>query len=213
MTSGRGNQNDSGAATQRQQGGSASSAARRRAAERQYDQRPWILAGVVGAVLVVLLVVLAVREMTRPQPGVRIADLGNTHVATLDAPHEPYNSSPPTSGPHVGGIAPNPVYNVQIPNELQVHNLEDGFVMVQYNCPEGCDDLVAQLAEVTADYQGRHVVLAPYAPIHHPETGASHRIALTAWTRIDVFDDFDEERIRAFIEAYEGIDHHVPGVG
>jgi len=34
------------------------------------------------------------------------------------------------------------------------------------------------------------------------------RIALTAWTRIDTLNDFDEARIDRFIEAYVGIDHH-----
>ena len=34
------------------------------------------------------------------------------------------------------------------------------------------------------------------------------RIALTAWTRLDTFDEFDENRIVRFIDAYRGIDHH-----
>lgn len=34
------------------------------------------------------------------------------------------------------------------------------------------------------------------------------KIALTAWTRIDKFNDFDEERIQKFIKAFKGIDHH-----
>ena len=39
----------------------------------------------------------------------------------------------------------------------------------------------------------------------------SHRIALTAWERIDVLTAFDEARIDAFIEAYGGKDHHPAG--
>jgi hypothetical protein len=34
------------------------------------------------------------------------------------------------------------------------------------------------------------------------------RIALTAWTRLDGFEEFDEKRIVRFIDAYRGIDHH-----
>jgi hypothetical protein len=34
------------------------------------------------------------------------------------------------------------------------------------------------------------------------------RIALTAWTRIDTMDRLDESRVRRFIDAYRGIDHH-----
>jgi hypothetical protein len=33
-------------------------------------------------------------------------------------------------------------------------------------------------------------------------------IALTAWTRIETLSAFDARRIRRFIEAYRGIDHH-----
>jgi hypothetical protein len=34
------------------------------------------------------------------------------------------------------------------------------------------------------------------------------RIALTAWTRLDRFEEFDEKRITRFIDSYRGIDHH-----
>jgi hypothetical protein len=36
----------------------------------------------------------------------------------------------------------------------------------------------------------------------------SHKIALTAWSRIDKFNELDEERIVRFIDAYIDIDHH-----
>ena len=47
----------------------------------------------------------------------------------------------------------------------------------------------------------RHVILAPYP-------GMKTRIALTAWTRLEAFDDLDEARIVKFIGAYKGKDHH-----
>jgi hypothetical protein len=34
------------------------------------------------------------------------------------------------------------------------------------------------------------------------------KIALTAWTRIDTLEAFDEARVTRFIETYRGIDHH-----
>jgi len=79
-----------------------------------------------------------------------------------------------------------------------VHNLEDGGVLVQYNCE--CPELVEQLRAIVRRYD-RQVILAPYPTM-------KSRIALTAWTRIDAFDAFDETRIVRFIEAYRGIDHH-----
>jgi hypothetical protein len=85
-----------------------------------------------------------------------------------------------------------------VPLELQVHNLEDGGVVVQYNCD--CPDLVAQLRDIVGKYD-RQVLLAPYPSMRS-------KIALTAWTRIDTMDEFDAKRITRFIEAYRGIDHH-----
>ncbi len=131
-------------------------------------------------------------------PGVQFPDQGNLHVASAETPHEQYNSDPPTSGPHLPYIAPWGVHTRPIVRELQVHNLEDGGVVVQYNCD--CPDLVAKLKAIVDRYD-RHVILAPYP-------GMKQKIALTAWTRLDTLDEFDEARIARFIEAYRGIDHH-----
>jgi hypothetical protein len=75
---------------------------------------------------------------------------------------------------------------------------------------------VDELRSVVAPYinSGRHVVMMPNDPAWGSESGTrfhkdmESRIALTAWQRLDKFDEFDADRIRAFIERYEGIDHH-----
>ncbi len=134
-------------------------------------------------------------------PGTPVPSMGNAHIQTVTEPHVPYNSDPPTSGPHLPYIAPWGIHALPIPRELQVHNLEDGGVLIQYNCPQGCPELVEKLKAIVSRYKA-HVILAP-----HP--GMDRRIALTAWGRIDKFDEFDEKRITRFIEAYQGIDHHV----
>ena len=150
------------------------------------------------ALAVVLFAGLMAYDTFRPQPGMAMPDLGNLHI---DPPQTAtYNSSPPTSGPHYTTIASWGIHAEPVPNELQVHNLEDGGVIVQYNCPEGCVDLVAGLTEIVERYDSE-VILAPY-----PDMEA--RIALTAWNRIDRFEAFDEARVVAFIEAYRGMDHH-----
>jgi hypothetical protein len=133
-------------------------------------------------------------------PGVKLEDQGNAHIQMASDPHVPYNSDPPTSGPHLPYIAPWGVHNEPIARELQVHNLEDGGVVVQYRCTAPCPDLVAKLTEIVHRYETQ-VLLAPYP-------GMRTRIALTAWTRLDAFDAFDEARIVRFIRAYRGIDHH-----
>jgi hypothetical protein len=162
------------------------------------DHRRWWAAGVAVAAVVALSVGYFAYRAAADLPGVPVADQGNAHIATREIPHGPYNSEPPTSGPHLPYIAPWGIHNRPIPPELQVHNLEDGGVLVQYSCD--CPDLVTRLAGVVQRYD-KQVILAPYP-------GMKNRIALTAWTRIDTLDDFDERRIVRFIEAFRGIDHH-----
>jgi hypothetical protein len=153
---------------------------------------------VAGAVVVAVIVGYFAYRAQADLPGQKFPDQGNLHVQTANDPHEPYNSTPPTSGPHLPYIAPWGVHTKPIGNELQVHNLEDGGVMVQYNCE--CPELVDKLAGVVRRHD-RYVILAPYPTM-------KSRIALTAWTRLETLDDFDAARIERFIKAYRGIDHH-----
>jgi hypothetical protein len=110
-----------------------------------------------------------------------------------------YNSDPPTSGPHLPHIAPWGVHTRPLVKELQVHNLEDGGVVVNYK-PQCADQVQVGLRGIVDRYRDR-VVLAPYP-------GLDRCIALTAWTRIDKMDALDERRVSRFIDAYRGIDHH-----
>ena len=158
-----------------------------------------------AAIVVGVLIVLAAAasfgwqyRAAEGPPGTALADQGNRHVPTVDTPHEPYNSDPPTSGPHLPYIAPWGVHTRPIARELQVHNLEDGGVIVQYNCE--CPEVVKRLEAIVRRYD-KFVILAPYPTM-------KSRIALTAWTRLATLDEVDEKRITRFIEAYRGIDHH-----
>lgn len=132
---------------------------------------------------------------------------GQTHIDKGVA-HAPYNSVPPTSGPHwnLGGEAPVAwgYYKEPIPNEAQIHNLEHGGIMIQYNCRD-CPDLAEQLENFATRYAADNklplypssskLVVAPYYDMQT-------RIALTAWGRIDTFDTFDEARVKRFVDEY-----------
>ena len=131
-----------------------------------------------------------------------VPSMGNRHISPSQVGLTTYSSNPPTSGPHLSSIEPWGIRTRPISKELQVHNLEDGGVIVQYDCPETsqeCRSLVEKLARIVRRYD--HAILAPYPKM-------SHKIALTAWTRIDKFNEFDEERIVRFIDAYIDVDHH-----
>lgn len=161
--------------------------------------RLWLWVGGAAVAAAIVAGFFAYRAAGAP-PGASLPDQGNLHVQTLNEPIPPYNSEPPTSGPHLPYVAPWGIHTEPLSRQLQVHNLEDGGVMVQYNCPDGCPDLVARLRAIVSGYE-HQVILAPYP-------GMKTRIALTAWTKLDAFDEFDEKRIHRFITAYRGIDHH-----
>jgi hypothetical protein len=163
-------------------------------------RRPrWTLgAGIAAAIVIAIIVGWFAYRAQADLPGQKFPDQGNLHVQTVSDPHEAYNSTPPTSGPHLPYIAPWGIHNRPIPNELQVHNLEDGGVVIQYNCD--CPDVVEKLTAIARKYPTQ-VVLAPYPTM-------PSRIALTAWTRLETLDQPDEGRIERFIRAYRGIDHH-----
>ncbi len=133
-------------------------------------------------------------------PGIRVEDQGREHVIP-DQDHASYNSVPPTSGWHYDyPLAPVRwgVYDKPLEPEVLLHNLEHGYVNVHYDCPDGCEELVTQLSEVVQEGvdRGGKLLMSPYP-------GMDSRVALTAWTFIDRFDQFDEERIRAFVNSHE----------
>src|SRR3989338_10727056 len=64
------------------------------------------------------------RERLDKSPmGEKIADLGAQHVKEGES-HEPYNSNPPTSGPHWVGVAGPGIKKDPVPHELVLPILE-----------------------------------------------------------------------------------------
>jgi hypothetical protein len=168
--------------------------------------------GLIGPGILVLLVaaIVLVVLLDEPAPGIEFQSQGNFHLDTIDQDHGPYNSAPPSSGPHFGGIAPWGAHDDPVPPELFVHNLEDGGVVLAYDCPEGCPDVVDALTDRLDE--GR-VLVTPYEGIVDT-TGANRRIAAVAWTRVLYLDDVDGEsadELDVFISLFEGVDHHVGG--
>lgn len=124
---------------------------------------------------------------------------GNAHIPFEGAPHDPYQTVPPTSGPHSARIVAVGVYREPVPEELQVHALEHGHVFVQYAPATSKEDILA-LERLGRRYP-RDAVVAPYAALNAG-------IALTGWQRLQRLDRFDEEAIAAFIDKVAGrFDH------
>ncbi|MBI1298048.1 DUF3105 domain-containing protein [bacterium] len=187
------------------------------AAKRRRNTNLMLIGGAAAIVAMIAFVVFLNIRATLPiGEEISLPTLGNAHIPQGSTSPITYNSTPPTSGPHYPGLAPWAIIPEPIRYEQIVHNMEDGGVIVYYQCLEGCPELVEDLRSVVAPYinSGRHVLMMPNDPTWGSESGFAYhkdmesRIALSAWQRLDKFDAFDADRIRAFIERYEGIDHH-----
>lgn len=166
---------------------------------------------IVGVAVIGALVAFVLLDP--PPPGTEFPSQGNFHLAEIDESHAAYNSSPPSSGPHVGFIANWGPSEEPLPEELFVHNLEDGGVVLTYNCPDGCDELEDELQSIVTDV-GTSTLSTPYdKPIMDPE-GTEYRAAAVAWTRVFYFDELTPDvraEVETFISLYRGIDHHARG--
>ncbi len=131
-------------------------------------------------------------------------DQGRGHIDIGDF-GGPYLTIPATSGGHYGVTPPSDElpfgspakwgsYPVPLGDEVQIHNLEHGGIILNYNCPDGCPELVEQLQSLIPG-SGAQFILAPYPDM-------STRIAITSWRHIDQMDEFDAARLNAFIDAY-----------
>lgn len=162
------------------------------------EQR-FVLATLGGADAKAELLSLVPTAPAGDQPGRAVPVLEYGYLRAPAEPHPPYNSSPPTSGPRLDYLADFGVHPVPVPLELQVHNLEHGGVGVQYHCREPCPELAGKLAALAAEFDD--VFVAPYPFM-------TTLIALSAWGRLEILDRFDAAKIRRFIAAYAGRDHH-----
>ena len=131
-------------------------------------------------------------------PGVEVEDQGRVHFALLSDRAEPgyYVTYPPTSGTHSPTWERCGVFTQPVPEEIQVHNLEHGFVNILYNSEDPA--FVGQLeaaARGLPDWPN-YYMFAPYPAMESP-------VALTAWNRILLLDSVDEDAMREFADAYQ----------
>tara|TARA_Y100001001_G_scaffold150995_1_gene162140 strand:+ start:843 stop:1496 length:654 start_codon:yes stop_codon:yes gene_type:complete len=137
-------------------------------------------------------------------PGKQIESDGQDHIDE-GSEHPSYRTVPAASGWHYRQpLAPVSwgIHTEYIPEEKRIHNLEHGGISIVYSCAEPISDECKQLVESLTSIVDRareanlKVVMSPYP-------GMATKIALTAWTFIDAFDEFDEDRIKDFINAHE----------
>ena len=132
-------------------------------------------------------------------PGKPVSSLGAPHLSYLGAGHVAYNSSPPTSGPHMPWLIGSGVYATMIPPEYQVHLLEHGKVLIQY--PTGASSSTRKAIEHIARRRSDIVVAAPNRDVRSG-------VALTAWQRIEILPQYDSRRVAHFVDALAGRYNH-----
>ncbi|MCH8920363.1 MAG: DUF3105 domain-containing protein [Chloroflexi bacterium] len=172
-------------------------------------RHPVLIFGSLGVLAVAAVVVLLSgggdSRPDYPFPVQTFEDQGRDHLAPGET-YDSYNSDPPTTGPHAPAPAEWGVHDLPVAKEVLPHNMEHGGVIVLYNCSAGeaplddagCQNLRDQLAAVTESNRdnGKLVLMAPYA-------GMEHLIALAAWRTLDAFDEFDGQRVQAFIDSFD----------
>lgn len=155
------------------------------------------IVGIAIGTLIVLGVIVGIATrkggVTNPGElqGEVVEDQGKNHIA-VGGEHPPYNSNPPTSGPHWPQPAPWGIYEDEQPDEQLIHNLEHGGVNVFYK-PDLPKDQITRLEDIVRPYRVK-VILAP-------RSTNDSLVALTSWNRILKLNEFDEEKIRSFIQT------------
>jgi len=129
------------------------------------------------------------RELT--MMGEKMADEGAKHVKENET-HEAYKTNPPTSGPHWVGVAGPGIKTKPVSDELVLHSMEHGAVVVWYK--EGIDQSeFDKIKDAFNSASGKKIMLAR-ANLDVP-------VALTSWGYLMKLETVDQEIIKQFIET------------
>ncbi|MFQ5493298.1 MAG: DUF3105 domain-containing protein [Candidatus Dojkabacteria bacterium] len=114
----------------------------------------------------------SVEIASKQQIGEYIENQGADHVTESPDPSI-YNSLPPTSGPHTTSTAWG-IYETEVLEGNQIHNLEHGGIFIQYKDSED-SELISRLTEIVEEARKdrNKIVLAPYSKM-------GNNIALTS---------------------------------
>lgn len=195
----------------------------RRSSARTSQRRQWIIVGIVAAVVVVAIAALIIVSNSNAAPKVAALPSSPSSPSLTEesypeqsrdhiqrgTPHDPYNSNPPTSGPHYAD-RPN---MLQVPanfyddsdaplDEDLIHSMEHGYVIIWYDCeklPSGvtCSQLQQGIKEVMNNLGGVKLIALP-------RKGMPTMLAMTSWTKLQRLDAFDVDRITNFYKTHVG---------
>lgn len=159
-----------------------------------------------ATVSIVALFSFVIWRAVQPAAGETIPVMANSAAHVLEGEDPgPFNSDPPTSGPHYAGEYDAGFYDESSP-EVQVpypegylgHNLEHGYVIYWYNCDlldgSECAALKDQIKDSMADNGGTKLIAFPRSSLEVP-------VVMTTWGQMQRFENFDEGLARKFVSA------------
>lgn len=120
------------------------------------------------------------------------SNAGREHIARGDVA-DGYTSEPPTSGPHYTTTAGEGVRETAVEEQLLIHNLEHGGVVVHHKGLPA--DQLAALTERIGDDDGK-VLLVPDDKLERDG------VAYTAWRRLQTCERYDADVLDTFLELY-----------
>jgi Protein of unknown function (DUF3105) len=207
-------QGGGGRGRQPDKGKLAKGAAARRLEEKRRRHRTllWTGVAVVSLVALVALIVFMGREnppaANKPvtpealQAGRQAAgsqgvktfpSAGRNHIGADQQPSN-WNSTPPTSGDHLGTPLPPGVHDNEQDMRALVHNMEHGYVVIVYKgIPQ---DQVDQLREFVDQRDGSKLVLAPWSGLER------NGVALAAWQNLETLQRVNMDVVQAFVNDY-----------
>ena len=183
-------------------------------APRRRIGQGWIVLGVIAIFVALILVARALGAFDPPAPAIDVnssefdtaGQTVGTKVEALGPEHIPsgqkgnYNSVPPTSGQHwAQPAAPAPwgIKDTTLPNEVTMHNLEHGGIVIAYNNLTTAE--VDQLKTIVGQLRSSgfpKVILEPYPDLKDA------KVALTAWSWLYKLATVDQTQIVRFFRAH-----------
>ena len=109
-----------------------------------------------------------------------------------------YSTVPPTSGRHWDAWAACGFYDYALPDELLVHNLEHGNIIISHNLPDAAQIAALRAAVADIPLASDFAIIRPYPAL--PEG----MVALTAWGALDRMPGVNPQRIARFFDQYPG---------
>jgi hypothetical protein len=174
------------------------------------DKRFLIIMATLAVIFVGIFAISSKNNPSPPRIGTAHTEQGRQHIPR-GQPHEPYNSEPPSSGPHYADSAAPALWGVyieEVPEEVFIHNEEHGGVIITYR-PDLPKDQIEKLQKLFAPPYS-DPGFKPSRAIVTPRSKNTKPIELAAWTYTLSLDRFDKAKLKAFYLQRVG---HGPEIG